>query len=83
MLRCVYCHSLFRMLPPAQSASPKVVIKSGANVVFGQSGKVTIGGGLLIENGANVQFLGTLEIIERSDDQKISEARLRLQKPGA
>lgn len=70
------------MLPPAQPANPRVVIKSGANVVFGSSGRVTIGGGLLIEKGANVQFLGTLEIIERADDERISEARMRLQQPG-
>jgi hypothetical protein len=62
-LRCVHCNSLFRMLPPANPGKPggKVIIGKGANVTFGSSGNVVIRGELIIENGANVSFLGKLE----------------------
>jgi hypothetical protein len=51
-----------RLLPqPVSHASPctaraKGVLRSGANVVFGSSGKVTIGGGLLMEKVPTCRF---------------------------
>lgn len=86
-LRCAYCNSLFKMLPPEQSdeggivfKSTKVIIRKGANVIFGKNSNVKIHGQLIIENGANVQFLGDIEIIEKAGDEKIEEAKLRLKK---
>lgn len=82
-LRCAHCNSLYKMHPPeALNSSPKVVIKGGANVVFGKNSNVTIKGGMLIEKGANVEFLGTLDIIEKASEEKIKEAKefLKLQK---
>ncbi len=82
-LRCAHCNSLFKMQPQeVESNNTKVVIKGGTNVVFGKNSNVTIKGGLLIEKGANVEFLGKLEIIEKASDEKIEEAKelLKLQK---
>jgi hypothetical protein len=82
-LRCAHCNSLYKMQEPqVENNNPKVIIKGGANVVFGSKSNVVIKGGLLIENGANVEFLGKLEIIEKSSDEKINEAKelLKLQR---
>lgn len=80
-LRCAYCNSLFKMLPSEnQSGGPKVIIGKGANVVFGKTSNVIIRGELIIENGANVQFLGKLDIIKKAGDQEIEEAKLKLKK---
>jgi hypothetical protein len=81
-LRCRYCHSLYTMVTPAkkQSGGGNVVIGKGATVVFGNKGKVTIGGELIIENGAHVSFLGQIDIVKRSSDEEIEKAKLVLQK---
>ncbi|MFI5203824.1 MAG: hypothetical protein ACHQF2_04955 [Flavobacteriales bacterium] len=86
-LRCSYCNSLFKMLPPEMKneagivfKATKVVIAKGANVVFGENSNVKIHGELIIEHGANVQFLGEMEIIEKAGDDKIEEAKLKLKK---
>jgi hypothetical protein len=78
-LRCAYCDSLYRV--PGKEKTRKgatVIIKKGANVVFGKDSKVTIRGELFIEDGANVSFLGELELIEKSDDAVIEQAKKRL-----
>ncbi len=78
-MRCAYCDSLYRI--PGQDThahGPKVIIKKGAKVIFGKSSHVTIRGGLLIEDGANVSFLGKLELIEKSDEATIEEAKKKL-----
>jgi DNA-directed RNA polymerase subunit RPC12/RpoP len=76
-LRCVHCNSLFRMMKPAKPAS-KVIIGKGANVVFGSLGKVTIGGELIIESGANVSFLGELDVIQKASPDEIEKAKQHL-----
>lgn len=74
-LRCAHCNSLFKMQSQEmENSSPKVVIKGGANVVFGKNSNVTIKGGLLIEKGANVEFLGQLDIVEKASEEKVKEA---------
>lgn len=80
-LRCAHCNSLYKMQQP-EAEKPKVVIQGGANVVFGKNSNVTIKGGMLIEKGANVEFLGKLDIIEKASEEKIKEAKeiLKLQK---
>lgn len=55
---CRHCRTRYRKVPKAQ---PKVVIRKGANVVFGKNAKVTVRGGMEIENGANVRVDGDLE----------------------
>jgi len=55
---CEYCKTRYRKVP---KAAPKVVIASGANVVFGPNAKVKIRGGMDIEKGANVRVEGDLE----------------------
>jgi hypothetical protein len=79
-LRCVHCNSLFRMLPPANPGKPggKVIIGKGANVTFGSSGNVVIRGELIIENGANVSFLGKLEVIQTASAEEIAKAKQHL-----
>ncbi len=74
-LTCRHCGTRYRKVP---KAAPKVVIKRGANVVFGPNAKVKIKGGMDIEDGANVRIEGSLEfdleIVElgkpREADQK-------------
>lgn len=55
---CRHCRTRYRKVPKAE---PRVVIKEGANVVFGKNAKVTIRGGLEIQKGANVRVDGDLE----------------------
>lgn len=55
---CAHCGTRYRKVP---KAAPKVVIKKGANVVFGPSAKVVVKGGMEIEEGANVRVEGDLE----------------------
>jgi uncharacterized Zn finger protein len=78
-VRCVYCHSLFQVVEP-KAKQPKVIVKSGANVVFGKN--VKIGGGLLIEDGANVTINGDLGLLESSSPEEIESAKLKLKKLG-
>jgi uncharacterized Zn finger protein len=78
-LRCNHCNSLFKMLPPqTEKTGAKVIIGKGANVTFGSSGKVVIRGELIIENGANVSFLGHLEVIQKSSPEEIAKAKEHL-----
>lgn len=72
-IKCGYCSTVFHVNEPAGS-KPKVTIGSGANVVFGKSSNVTIKGGVKIEGGANVQFLGKLDIIELGDEEMIKNS---------
>ncbi len=78
-MRCAYCNSLYR-IPGQESppAGPRVIIKKGARVIFGKNSNITIRGGLLIEGGAQVSFLGKLELIEKSGDAAIEEAKKKL-----
>ncbi|HPC41255.1 MAG TPA: hypothetical protein PLD91_10095 [Spirochaetota bacterium] len=80
-MRCAYCNSLYRI--PEQDtgpSGPKVIIKKGAHVIFGKNSNVTIRGGMLIEDGAYVSFLGKLELIEKSDDAAIEDAKRKLRR---
>ncbi|HPL15706.1 MAG TPA: hypothetical protein PL180_03335 [Spirochaetota bacterium] len=82
-MRCAYCNSLYR-LPghdrDTGARGPRVIIKKGANVIFGKNSNVTIRGGMLIEDGAYVSFLGKLELIEKSDDAAIEDAKRKLRR---
>jgi|SRR4030095_16185725 len=72
-IKCAYRGTIFRTKEePAKS--PKVIIGKGANVVFGEKSNVTIKGGVKIDEGANVQFLGKLEVIELGDEEKIKNS---------
>lgn len=75
-IKCCYCGTIFRV-KSERPEEPKVVIKKGANVVFGEKSNVTIKGGVSIEEGANVSFLGHLEIIEKGDEEKIKNSIYR------
>ncbi len=69
---CTHCRTRYRKVPKAK---PKVVISKGANVVFGPNAKVTVRGGMEIEEGANVRVEGELEfeleIIELGDGERV------------
>ena len=80
-LRCTHCRSLFKMQPP-QSSNSGVIIKKGGNVILGENSHVVIKGSLHIEDGANVQVLGKLEIIEKGSNEDIQKAKsiLKLKK---
>lgn len=74
-IKCNYCGTVFSV-KGVQTEQPKVIIGKGANVVFGKSSNVTIKGGVRIEGGANVEFLGKLEVIEKGDEEKIKNSAL-------
>lgn len=76
-VRCNYCHSLYQLETPDDSG-PSVVIKSGANVTFGKNSKVVIQGGLEIEDGANVEILGQLTLLEKASEVEIAKAKEKL-----
>ncbi|MBN1620701.1 hypothetical protein JW890_08255 [candidate division WOR-3 bacterium] len=67
-LRCSHCKTLYKInFDNRKAGKPSVEIKKGANVTFGKNAKVLIKGGMLIEDGAKVEFLGELELIEKGD----------------
>lgn len=72
-IKCNYCSTVYRVTEP-EAAKPKVIIGKGANVVFGKNSNVTIKGGVEIKEGANVQFLGKLDILEVGDEEKIKNS---------
>ncbi len=78
-LRCSHCSSLFRMRAPENSGGGKVIIAKGANVTFGNEGRVIIHGELIIEEGAHVAFLGKLEVVEKAPSEKVQEAKDHLE----
>jgi hypothetical protein len=41
---------------------------------------VVINGELIIEHGANVQFLGKIEVVETSTEEMVEAAKIKLQK---
>ncbi len=75
-LRCNYCDSLFFI--EVEKEKPTVIIKKGANVVFG--GNVVVKGSIDIQEGAIVKFTGKLTLLKKASLQKIKEAKLRLMK---
>jgi len=75
-LRCNYCKSLFFIDNNSDDFS--VIIEKGAEVVFKPSADVTILGKLKIEDGAEVELNGKITLIEKSSDNKIRKAKLRL-----
>lgn len=80
-IKCGYCGTVYKVTEePAKQ--PKVIIGKGANVIFGEKSNVTIKGGVKIEQGANVQFLGKLEILEMGDEEKIKNSEYYRKKQG-
>ncbi len=61
-LRCNYCDSLYFI--EIEKEKPTVIIKKGANVVFG--GNVKVKGSIEIQDGANVEFNGKLILLKKS-----------------
>lgn len=78
-LRCVYCRSLF-LKQEERSANSRIRIKKGAKVVFRSSANVIIRGELNIEDGAEVEFNGTILLLKKGSKKNIQQAKLRLQK---
>ena len=82
-VKCSYCSTIYRITESKEN-TPKIIIGKGANVVFGKNSNVTIKGGVEIKEGANVQFLGKLDILEMGDEEKIKNSkyyRNKKQKP--
>ncbi len=77
-LRCPYCGSLYSFAV----RGPTVVIRKGANVIIGRKAKVTIRGGVEIQEGARVKVDGEVTLLERAPEEAISAARLRLRATG-
>jgi DNA-directed RNA polymerase subunit RPC12/RpoP len=76
-LRCKYCESLFFMQDETKkSSSGGVTIKKGAKVTFGKNANVTIRGKLEIEDGAEVEFNGTITLVEKSSEEKIKKSEI-------
>ncbi|MBC8043139.1 MAG: hypothetical protein IAF08_06815 [Rhizobacter sp.] len=72
-VKCTYCNTVYQAPTPSKE-KPTMFIKKGANVVFGANSVVSVKGGIHIEDGAEVSFLGRLEIIERGDEEIIKAA---------
>lgn len=80
-VKCSYCSTVYRVTEHSDDTpKPKVIIGKGANVVFGKTSNVTIKGGVKIEEGANVQFLGKLDILEIGDEEKIKNSEYYINK---
>jgi len=78
-LRCNYCESLYFIEDGEKTVeSGGVVIKKGAKVTFGKNANVTINGKLEIEDGAEVEFNGKITLLEKSSEEKIEKAKLKL-----
>lgn len=77
-LRCPYCGSLYGY----DVKGPSVVIRKGANVVFGRNARVVIRGGLEIEDEADVRIEGEITLLERAPEKDVTAARLRLLERG-
>lgn len=81
MLRCKHCDSTYRLKSKGKgSLGTQVVIKKGANVKFGKSAKVKIRGELMVEDGANVEIEGEIEIVERSSTERVAAAKEELER---
>jgi uncharacterized Zn finger protein len=80
-IKCGYCGTVYKVKEEPVK-QPKVIIGKGANVIFGEKSNVTIKGGVKIEQGANVQFLGKLEIFELGDEEKIKNSEYYQKKQG-
>lgn len=72
-IKCSYCGTVFKV-KDEPGEKPKVIIKKGASVIFGEKSNVTIKEGVSIEEGAKVLFLGKLEIVEKGDENKIKNS---------
>ena len=70
-MKCAHCGSLFQVV----TREPTVVINKGANVVFGRNANVEIRGDLEVQDGAKVEILGKVTVLE-GNQQK--EFRLKL-----
>jgi uncharacterized Zn finger protein len=82
-LRCTHCGSLFRMSPQKSAKSKATVtIKKGGKVTFGKNSKITVRGGIFVEEGGDLEILGELEIIEKAPEKDIEKAKsiLKLKK---
>lgn len=77
-LRCSYCTSLYFI--ENNKSDFAVTIEKGAEVVFEPTADITILGKLKIEDGADVVFNGKITLIEKSSDDQIIKAKLRLKK---
>jgi len=71
---CAYCGSIYLIA----SRGPTVIIRKGADVVFGKNAKVVINGGLEIETGSTVRFDGEITLLERAPEEAVRAAKLRL-----
>jgi uncharacterized Zn finger protein len=65
-VRCTHCGSLFQLL----TDEPSLVIRKGANVVFGKSAKVEIRGDVEIQPGAHVDVQGDVTMVKGKKKQR-------------
>ena len=74
-VRCSYCDSLFQLL----TSDPSLVISRGANVTFGKNAEVEIHGDIVVNDGANVDIQGKVEVLKGGKKQ---EFKLKLLQSG-
>ena len=67
LLRCSYCGSLFKVVTP----EPELMIRKGANVVFGKNAHVEIRGEVEIEDGAHVDVQGKVTLVDKNAQQEL------------
>jgi hypothetical protein len=55
-IRCSFCGSIY----PVFSNEPSIIIRKGANVIFGKNSKVELKGSVEIQEGAKVEIRGQM-----------------------
>lgn len=80
LVRCTYCRSLYQVPENFFANQGNVIISKGAKVTFGKNAHIIIKGSLEIEEGAEVDILGKITLVEKSDQGTIETARQRLKK---
>lgn len=78
-MRCSYCKSLY-VVQKKETKSSGVFIRRGAKVRFAKDSHTTVKGQLYIEDGADVQFLGKITVLEKASDEAIRQAKEALRK---
>lgn len=74
-VQCAHCDSLFQVV----TNQPTLVIKRGANVVFGKHANVEVHGDIEVHDGAHVEVHGKVTVLQGNKPQVF---QLKLLKDG-
>jgi len=81
-LRCRYCDSLYEITGGrgGREGGATLHIKDGANVIIGTGANIVVRGEVIVDRGAKVQIDGSITLIERGSEEKVSAAKQMLEK---